>query len=58
MVCGLRLQGLEKRILIEACETPAVVHEMKKQVDSFQEKLEVQYAVTSAWEDFTSLSEE
>ncbi|KAM8855924.1 high affinity cGMP-specific 3',5'-cyclic phosphodiesterase 9A isoform 2-T2 [Spinachia spinachia] len=35
-----RLQGLEKKILIEACETPAVVHEMKKQVDSFQDKLE------------------
>ncbi|XP_075937920.1 high affinity cGMP-specific 3',5'-cyclic phosphodiesterase 9A [Anarhichas minor] len=40
-----RLQGLEKNILIEAGETPAVVYEMKKQVDSFQEKLEVQYSV-------------
>ncbi|KAM7380912.1 hypothetical protein PAMP_004181 [Pampus punctatissimus] len=38
-----RLQGLEKKILIEAGETPAVVYEMKKQVDSFREKLE--------WED-------
>lgn len=36
-----RLQGLEKKILIEAGETPAVVYEMKKQVDSFREKLEV-----------------
>ncbi|XP_040924932.1 high affinity cGMP-specific 3',5'-cyclic phosphodiesterase 9A isoform X2 [Betta splendens] len=35
-----RLQGLEKKILFEAGETPAVVYEMKKQVDSFQEKLE------------------
>ncbi|KAG8000854.1 High affinity cGMP-specific 3' [Nibea albiflora] len=35
-----RLQGLEKKILIEAGETPAVVYEMKKQVDSFREKLE------------------
>uniref|UniRef100_A0A3B4TPP4 Phosphodiesterase n=1 Tax=Seriola dumerili TaxID=41447 RepID=A0A3B4TPP4_SERDU len=34
------LQGLEKKILIEAGETPAVVYEMKKQVDSFQIKLE------------------
>lgn len=42
MVCDLRLQGLEKKILIEAGETPAVVYEMKKQVDSFREKLEVQ----------------
>ncbi len=40
-VCDLRLQGLEKKILIEAGETPAVVYEMKKQVDSFREKLEV-----------------
>lgn len=38
----LRLQGLEKKILIEAGETPAVVYEMKKQIDSFREKLEVQ----------------
>lgn len=37
----LRLQGLEKKILMEAVETPAVVYEMKKQVDSFREKLEV-----------------
>ncbi|CAL9689765.1 unnamed protein product [Knipowitschia caucasica] len=35
-----RLQGLEKRILTEGGETPAVVYEMKKQVDSFREKLE------------------
>uniref|UniRef100_A0A8D2ZIX2 Phosphodiesterase n=1 Tax=Scophthalmus maximus TaxID=52904 RepID=A0A8D2ZIX2_SCOMX len=35
-----RLQGLEKKILIEASETPAVVYELKKQVDSFREKLE------------------
>ncbi|KAM9347689.1 high affinity cGMP-specific 3',5'-cyclic phosphodiesterase 9A [Symphorus nematophorus] len=35
-----RLQGLEKKILFEAAETPAVVYEMKKQVDSFREKLE------------------
>ncbi|TMS06120.1 High affinity cGMP-specific 3',5'-cyclic phosphodiesterase 9A [Larimichthys crocea] len=35
-----RLQGLEKKILFEAGETPAVVYEMKKQVDSFREKLE------------------
>ena len=41
MVCKFRLQSLEKKILIEAGETPAVVYEMKKQVDSFQEKLEV-----------------
>lgn len=41
MVCELRLQGLEKKILMEASETPAVVYEMKKQVDSFREKLEV-----------------
>lgn len=37
----LRLQGLEKKMLIEAGETPAVVYEMKKQIDSFREKLEV-----------------
>lgn len=41
MLSNLRLQGLEKKILIEAGETPAVVYEMKKQVDSFREKLEV-----------------
>ncbi|CAL8240747.1 unnamed protein product [Merluccius merluccius] len=35
-----RLQGLEKKILTEVGETPAVVYEMKKQVDSFREKLE------------------
>ncbi|KAI9534971.1 hypothetical protein NQZ68_007056 [Dissostichus eleginoides] len=35
-----RLQGLEKRILTEAGDAPAVVYEMKKQVDSFREKLE------------------
>lgn len=38
----LRLQGLEKKILTEAGETPAGVYEMKKQVDSFRKKLEVQ----------------
>ncbi len=47
-VCDFRLQGLEKKILIEAGETPAVVYEMKKQVDSFREKLEVQTKNTSA----------
>lgn len=42
MTCDLcRLQGLEKKILIQAGDTPAVVYEMKKQVDSFREKLEV-----------------
>ncbi|XP_035030906.1 high affinity cGMP-specific 3',5'-cyclic phosphodiesterase 9A [Hippoglossus stenolepis] len=40
MMCDFRLQGLEKKILMEAGETPAVVYEMKKQVDSFREKLE------------------
>ncbi|KAJ3591884.1 hypothetical protein NHX12_007015 [Muraenolepis orangiensis] len=35
-----RLQGLEKKILNQAGETPAVVYEMKEQVDSFREKLE------------------
>ncbi|KAM3607943.1 uncharacterized protein V6R79_016685 [Siganus canaliculatus] len=35
-----RLQGLEKKILLEAGDTPAAVYEMKKQVDSFREKLE------------------
>ncbi|XP_054643102.1 high affinity cGMP-specific 3',5'-cyclic phosphodiesterase 9A isoform X2 [Dunckerocampus dactyliophorus] len=35
-----RLQGLEKKILIEAGDTPAVIYEMKKQVDSFRQKLE------------------
>ena len=32
---------MEKKILIEAGETPAVVYEMKRQVESFREKLEV-----------------
>lgn len=36
-----RLQSLEKRILTEATETPAIVYEMKRQVESFREKLEV-----------------
>lgn len=40
-VCVVRLQGLEKKILIESGETPAIVYEMKKQVDYFREKLEV-----------------
>ncbi|CAL8378168.1 high affinity cGMP-specific 3',5'-cyclic phosphodiesterase 9A isoform X1 [Gadus morhua] len=35
-----RLQGLEKKILAQVVETPAVVYEMKKQVDLFREKLE------------------
>ncbi|ROL52314.1 High affinity cGMP-specific 3',5'-cyclic phosphodiesterase 9A [Anabarilius grahami] len=35
-----RLQSLEKRILAEAVETPAIVYEMKRQVESFREKLE------------------
>ncbi|XP_041926050.1 high affinity cGMP-specific 3',5'-cyclic phosphodiesterase 9A [Alosa pseudoharengus] len=35
-----RLQSLEKKILIEAGETPAIVYEMKRQVESFREKLE------------------
>ncbi|XP_014877328.1 high affinity cGMP-specific 3',5'-cyclic phosphodiesterase 9A isoform X2 [Poecilia latipinna] len=35
-----RLQGLEKKVLFAAGETPAVVLEMKKQVDWFREKLE------------------
>nr|XP_015810518.2 high affinity cGMP-specific 3',5'-cyclic phosphodiesterase 9A [Nothobranchius furzeri] len=35
-----RLQSLEKKILVDAGETPAVVYEMKKQVDLFREKLE------------------
>lgn len=48
MACDLRLQGLEKKILIEAGETPAVVYEMKKQVDSFREKLEVQTKYSGA----------
>ncbi len=36
-----RLQSLEKTILTEAAETPAIVYEMKRQVESFREKLEV-----------------
>lgn len=36
-----RLQSLEKKILTEAGETPAIVYEMKRQVESFREKLEV-----------------
>nr|XP_015213774.1 PREDICTED: high affinity cGMP-specific 3',5'-cyclic phosphodiesterase 9A-like isoform X1 [Lepisosteus oculatus] len=35
-----RLQSLEKKILVEAGETPSVVLEMKSQVESFREKLE------------------
>ncbi|XP_056903884.1 high affinity cGMP-specific 3',5'-cyclic phosphodiesterase 9A isoform X1 [Takifugu flavidus] len=35
-----RLRGLEKKIFFEASEAPAVVFEMKKQVDLFREKLE------------------
>uniref|UniRef100_A0A8C5G0J1 Phosphodiesterase n=1 Tax=Gouania willdenowi TaxID=441366 RepID=A0A8C5G0J1_GOUWI len=35
-----RLQGLEKKILLEVGETPAVVYEMKREVDSFRHKLE------------------
>ncbi|TRY84858.1 hypothetical protein DNTS_002293, partial [Danionella cerebrum] len=35
-----RLQSLEKRIVTEATETPAIVYEMKRQVESFREKLE------------------
>ncbi|XP_038125252.1 high affinity cGMP-specific 3',5'-cyclic phosphodiesterase 9A [Cyprinodon tularosa] len=35
-----RLQNLEKKVVFEAGETPAAVSEMKKQVDSFREKLE------------------
>ncbi|MCJ8732479.1 hypothetical protein PDJAM_G00211810 [Pangasius djambal] len=35
-----RLQSLEKKILIESGKTPAVVYEMKQQVESFREKLE------------------
>lgn len=36
-----RLQSLEKKILVESGKTPAVVYEMKQQVESFREKLEV-----------------
>lgn len=49
MLSNLRLQGLEKKILIEAGETPAVVYEMKKQVDSFREKLEVRRKTLVVW---------
>ncbi|XP_036401537.1 high affinity cGMP-specific 3',5'-cyclic phosphodiesterase 9A [Megalops cyprinoides] len=35
-----RLQSLERKILIEAGETPSVVYEMKNQVELFREKLE------------------
>ncbi|KAG1937719.1 high affinity cGMP-specific 3',5'-cyclic phosphodiesterase 9A [Pimephales promelas] len=35
-----RLQSLEKLFLAEAAETPAIVYEMKRQVESFREKLE------------------
>ncbi|XP_053482525.1 high affinity cGMP-specific 3',5'-cyclic phosphodiesterase 9A [Ictalurus furcatus] len=35
-----RLQSLEKKILVESGKTPAVVYEMKQQVESFREKLE------------------
>ncbi|KAM6985600.1 high affinity cGMP-specific 3',5'-cyclic phosphodiesterase 9A [Aplochiton taeniatus] len=35
-----RLQDLEKKILVDAGETPAVVYEMKRQVESFRAKLE------------------
>lgn len=40
LICP-RLQGLEKKVLFAAGETPAVVLEMKKQVDCFRQKLEV-----------------
>ncbi|XP_077584315.1 high affinity cGMP-specific 3',5'-cyclic phosphodiesterase 9A isoform X2 [Stigmatopora nigra] len=35
-----RLQGLEKKILIESTNTPAIISEIKEQVDAFREKLE------------------
>ncbi|XP_056119207.1 high affinity cGMP-specific 3',5'-cyclic phosphodiesterase 9A [Rhinichthys klamathensis goyatoka] len=35
-----RLQSLEKLFLAEAAEIPAIVYEMKRQVESFREKLE------------------
>ncbi|XP_059932643.1 high affinity cGMP-specific 3',5'-cyclic phosphodiesterase 9A isoform X2 [Gadus macrocephalus] len=44
-----RLQGLEKKILAQAVETPAVVYEMKKQVDLFREKLEVNVKASRVW---------
>lgn len=40
-LCNPRLQCLERKILIFDGKTPSVVFEMKKQVDSFREKLEV-----------------
>ncbi|KTF87642.1 hypothetical protein cypCar_00020340 [Cyprinus carpio] len=45
-----RLQSLEKRILTEATETPAIVYEMKRQVESFREKLEI-LCCCRQWED-------
>lgn len=47
-----RLQGLEKKILIEAGETPAVVYEMKRQVESFREKLEVRCVIDAVQIEF------
>ncbi len=47
-----RLQSLEKTILTEAAETPAIVYEMKRQVESFREKLEVwtlKYCIWDVW---------
>lgn len=41
ILCNSRLQCLERNILIYDDKTPSVVFEMKKQVDSFREKLEV-----------------
>ncbi|XP_069791017.1 high affinity cGMP-specific 3',5'-cyclic phosphodiesterase 9A [Narcine bancroftii] len=35
-----RLQGLEKKILIESVEMPSIVYEMRNRVESFREKLE------------------
>ncbi|XP_028664141.1 high affinity cGMP-specific 3',5'-cyclic phosphodiesterase 9A [Erpetoichthys calabaricus] len=35
-----RLQSLEKKILVEAGETPSIVYEMKSKVELFREKLE------------------
>uniref|UniRef100_H3A551 Phosphodiesterase n=1 Tax=Latimeria chalumnae TaxID=7897 RepID=H3A551_LATCH len=35
-----RLQGLEKKILVEAGETPSIVYEMRNKVESFRQKLE------------------
>ncbi|XP_064420137.1 high affinity cGMP-specific 3',5'-cyclic phosphodiesterase 9A [Latimeria chalumnae] len=36
----IRLQGLEKKILVEAGETPSIVYEMRNKVESFRQKLE------------------